>query len=394
MDQYDEKYVNNELHYLVDSVNIAKRHVEQYSSDKLISDGDKHKLLDRLQVIISKWHSKIKAGSIIYRRLRTERMNIFTELVGNVNNTFLRAKLFQIDIAIRNLPKPPRAVKLDLSMPQIIRIDEIFNPYSLQNEAKWKTILKNESQSDFLLLGLASDSLSDNIYVANTSDISIIVLNAEGSYITGFCTITSPNYICIHKDYIYAYCLNGILMRADKTSGHVISRIELNLPNTPAGLTFDSEGNLYVCDNRSGNSIKVLDENFSFKKDIVLKEHNSNYYMIWRDDIRVFQENLYVLYSKASHPVKVYNLNGNFLRCVVYRDMSYLDKYFTIDQVGNIIVSVRGASCIKVYSNSGARLQTITDLNRLNGGIAVNNSFNLYISLSLNKHFNAILSLK
>ena len=85
-------------------------------------------------------------------------------------------------------------------------------------------------------------------------------------------------------------------------------------------------------------------------------------------------------------PLQVFSLEGDLMRCLIPNEEIGRSYFFSIDEVGNIIVADWGAGGqIKIFSNEGETIHTITDSN-----LAENEKFVCPQGVALDK-FNRII---
>ena len=78
--------------------------------------------------------------------------------------------------------------------------------------------------------------------------------------------------------------------------------------------------------------------------------------------MKIYQNNLYVMFGKCpTFHLQIFSLEGDLIRCLIPKEEIKLSHFFTIDQVGNIIVADWLGSQIKIFSNEGDTIHTITN---------------------------------
>ena len=82
------------------------------------------------------------------------------------------------------------------------------------------------------------------------------------------------------------------------------------------------------------------------------------------NSIKLYEDKMYVmfegLYSSLPFPLQIFNLEGELVKCLIKeKEISY-SEFFSIDRLGNIIVTDWGKHQIKIFSKEGDVLHTIT----------------------------------
>ena len=112
---------------------------------------------------------------------------------------------------------------------------------------------------------------------------------------------------------------------------------------------------VYIC-NKGHNGIELLKLDLSFIKNF--GEDKLEY----PQDIKPFNYQIFVL-VKHDNTIHTFNTEHNFLRSIHFTGLqsqiSYSSFFFTIDNKGSFIVSVRKAGCLKVFNPSGEYVETL-----------------------------------
>ena len=73
---------------------------------------------------------------------------------------------------------------------------------------------------------------------------------------------------------------------------------------------------------------------------------------------------MYVMFGRFSSPppfhLQIFTLAGELVRCLIKQGEIRCSYFFSIDQLGNIIVADWGGNQIKIFSKEGEVLHTIT----------------------------------
>ena len=110
-------------------------------------------------------------------------------------------------------------------------------------------------------------------------------------------------------------------------------------------------------------SIVVFDKDLKFLKRIKL-----NSTQVTSDtnthSIKLYNDSMYVMFGSMFSPppfhLQIFILEGEPVRCLIKQSEIRLSHFFSIDQLGNIIVTDRDGDQIKIFSKEGEVLHTIT----------------------------------
>ena len=72
---------------------------------------------------------------------------------------------------------------------------------------------------------------------------------------------------------------------------------------------------------------------------------------------------MYVMFDDSfslPFPLQIFNLEGELVKCLIKENEIGLSEFFSIDRMGNIIVSDSWRNQIKIFSKEGDVLHTIT----------------------------------
>ena len=107
----------------------------------------------------------------------------------------------------------------------------------------------------------------------------------------------------------------------------------------------------------------MFDKDLKFLKRIKLRttQVTSNTYT---RSIKLYEDKMYVmfddLYSSLPFPLQIFNLEGELVKCLIKGNEISDSSFFSIDRLGNIIVTDCWENQIKIFSKEGDVLHTIT----------------------------------
>ena len=233
---------------------------------------------------------------------------------------------------------------------------------------------------------IAIDATTHNILVTDSEANIIQVFNENGKHLHQIPTSPFPIGIAITEEFIFVSTqkeLTKIKKSNDTPVGSVDTEnevwgIDVNKNNT----------NVYGCENLK-LSVIVFDDSLNFLSRINLKSPNVKT-NTKTHSIKLYKDSMYVMFG--GYPpfhLQIFSLDGELVRSLIPEYEIEWSYFFTIDQLGNIIVAdwSRGGNQIKVFSNNGETIHTISDVMLPGGqkfdlprGIAVDNRNRIIIS--------------
>ena len=207
---------------------------------------------------------------------------------------------------------------------------------------------------------LAIDDTTQNMLVADNDANRIQIFNGEGNHLYTISTPPQPIGIVLTDEYIFVSTNNKLVLKIEKSSNKSIKSVTTE--NSVWGIETNSNSDIYVCEilNRS---IVVFDKDLKFLKRIKLNstQVTSNTYT---HSIKLYDDNMYVMFSHLYSPppfhLQIFTLEGELVRCLIKQSKIRRSNFFSIDQLGNIIVTDRVGHQIKIFSKEGEVLHTIT----------------------------------
>ena len=207
---------------------------------------------------------------------------------------------------------------------------------------------------------LAIDDTTQNIFVADMDANRIQIFNGEGNHLYTMSTPTRPIGIALTDEYIFVSTGNKLVLKIEKSTNETIKSVATE--NRVWGIETNSNSDIYVCEIRN-RSIVVFDKDLKFLKRIKLNSTQVTSYT-FTYSIKLYDDNMYVMFGNhSSFPpfhLQIFTLEGELVRCLIKQSEIRLSYFFSIDQLGNIIVTDIIGNQIKIFSKEGEVLHTIT----------------------------------
>ena len=206
---------------------------------------------------------------------------------------------------------------------------------------------------------LAINCKTQNIFVTDYDAERIQVFDGEGNHLYQISTSPRPAGITLSDEYIFV-STHDKLVKIEKSNNQSIKSVETE--NRVWGIDTNTNTDIYGCEN-SKQSIVVFDKDLKFLKRIKLRTtqvtSNTN-----TRSITLYEDKMYVMFDElfSSHPfpLQIFNLEGELVKCLIKENEISYSSFFSIDRLGNIIVTDWGKHQIKIFSKEGDVLHTIT----------------------------------
>ena len=206
---------------------------------------------------------------------------------------------------------------------------------------------------------LAIDDKTQNIFVTDYSTERIQVFDGEGNHLYQISTPPYPTGITLSDEYIFV-STDDKLVKIEKSINKSIKSVETE--NRVWGIDSNTNTDIYGCELRK-QSIVVFDKDLKFLKIIKLRatQVTSN---ALTNSIKLYEDKMYVMFDQffSSLPfhLQIFNLEGELVKCLIKGNEISDSDFFSIDRLGNIIVTDSWENQIKIFSKEGDVLHTIT----------------------------------
>ena len=208
---------------------------------------------------------------------------------------------------------------------------------------------------------LVIDNATHNIFVADNLANRIHVFNVEGNHLEEISTPRFPIGIALTDEFIFVSTDNKLLLKIKKSSNKSIKSIHTK--NDVFGIESSNNSDIYVCEYYI-HSIVVFDNYLNFQKRIKLNPTQVNSSTLTHS-MELYQSNVCVMFGNSSSPppfhLQIFTLEGELVRCLIKQSEIRYSYFFSIDQLGNIIVADLFGNQIKIFSKEGQVLHTITN---------------------------------
>ena len=206
---------------------------------------------------------------------------------------------------------------------------------------------------------LAIDNRTQNIFVSDYVADRIQVFDGEGNHLYQISTPPRPVGITLSDEYIFV-STHHKLVKIEKSNNQSIKSVETE--NIVWGIDTNTNTDIYGCE-VDKRSIVVFDEDLKFLKRIKLRTTQATSNTHTRS-IKLYEDEMYVMFSDWSSslpfPLQIFNLEGELVKCLIKENEISNSHFFSIDRLGNIIVTDYRSNQIKIFSKEGDVLHTIT----------------------------------
>ena len=206
---------------------------------------------------------------------------------------------------------------------------------------------------------LAIDCKTQNIFVADSAAKRIQVFDGEGNHLYQISTPLYPVGITLSDEYIFV-STRDMLVKIEKSNNQSIKSVETE--NRVWGIDTNTNTDIYGCEVKN-QSIVVFDKDLKFLKRIELRTTQITSNADTRS-IKLYEDKMYVMFddyfSSLPFPLHIFNLEGELVECLMNENEISHSSFFSIDPLGNIILTDWGKHQIKIFSKEGDVLHTIT----------------------------------
>ena len=206
---------------------------------------------------------------------------------------------------------------------------------------------------------LAIDDKTQNIFVTDYDAKRIQVFDGEGDHLYQISTPPEPAGITLSDEYIFVSTRDK-LVKIEKSNNQSIKSVKTE--NRVWGIDTNTNTDIYGCE-ISSQSIVVFDKDLKFLKRIKLRTTQVTSSTRTRS-IKLYEDMMYVMFddypSSLPFPLQIFNLEGELVKCLIKENEVSYSEFFSIDRLGNIIVTDRWRNEIKIFSKEGDVLHTIT----------------------------------
>ena len=206
---------------------------------------------------------------------------------------------------------------------------------------------------------LVIDDKTQNIFVTDFNAEKIQVFDGEGNHLYQISTPLYPAGITLSDEYIFVTTRDK-LIKIEKSNNQSIKSVETE--NRVWGIDTNTNTDIYGCELRN-QSIVVFDKDLKFLKRIKLRttQVTSNTYT---NSIKLYEDKMYVMFddllSSLPFHLQIFNLEGELVKCLIKENEISHSSFFSIDRLGNIIVTDWRGNQINIFSKEGDVLHTIT----------------------------------
>ena len=252
--------------------------------------------------------------------------------------------------------------------------------YSLKLRPVWyhegtrSSVIKNPYQ-------LAIHPVSGNIFVADYETKKIQVFDNSGHYLYHIPTPPQPIGLCLSSDFIFV-TPNGLkLVKIQISNQKTVKSVVTE--KWVSGM--DISSNIYGCETLN-QSVSVFDKNLIFLKRIPLKSPHftSDTYTY---SIRLYENNMYIMFVGSGYCLQVFSQDGQLIRGVIRSRDIKRSFFFSLDRIGNIIVADYSGHKIKIFSNSGQLIHSIS-----NDTLTEDQELSFPIGISVDKQNNIVVA--
>ena len=209
-----------------------------------------------------------------------------------------------------------------------------------------------------LPMQIAVDSTTQNIFVTDDLANTIHVFTEEGKHLYTIPTAASPTGIALTEEYIFVSA-DGQLVKIRKSNNKSVKSVKTE--NRVWGMDIDANTDIYGCE-INNKSVIVFDNNLKFLKRIKLQTYQTKS-NTRTNSLKLCKDRMYVMFGGPTPPpfhLQIFSLEGELIKCLIPESEILWSYFFSIDRLGNIIVSDWWGNRIKIFNKEGESIHTIT----------------------------------
>ena len=328
-------------------------------------------VLRELDGIVVEARQELNEKKEVLQELQAMKELTEQELTKNKLKKLLEKNLQNIEDQIREELSKPLSVtwvevkwqreQLEQSIVELCRVVKMkkgpfkTEHYSLKLRPVWfhgtgSSVIKGPYQ-------LAIHTKSGNIFVTDQDTNKIQVFDESGHYLYHIPTPPVPFGLCLSDEFIFVSTNESKLAKIQISNKKTIKSVVTE--NTVYGM--DISNNIYGCE-FSNKSVSVFDKNLNFLKRIPLKSpHFTSDTTTF--SIKLYESKMYVMFAGSAYCLQVFSQDGQLIRGVIPSSDIKDSFFFSLDQFGNIILADCLRNQIKIFSNSGQLIHTISNAN-------------------------------
>ena len=326
-------------------------------------------LLRELDGVVVEARQELKEKREVLQELRGAKESAERELTKNQLKEVLENHLQNLEAQIHSqLSKPLNVTwievewkreKLGQSIAEVSKVVMKERPFRTEDYSlKLRPVWYHEGTRSSVIedpMQLAIDSISGNIFVANNKTNKIQVFDNTGHYLYHIPTPPQPIGLCLSDDLIFV-----------TTFEQKFAKIRISNKKTVKSVVTESlfygmdiSSNIYVCE-CFNQSVSVFDKNLIFLKRIPLKSpHVTSDTRTY--SIRLYENNMYVMFDGSRYCLQIFSQDGQLISGVIRSSDIKPSFFFSLDRIANIIVADYWGHQIKIFSNSGQLIHSISN---------------------------------
>ena len=352
-------------------------------------------LLRELDEVVVEARQELKEKRDVLQELQAARESAEQKLKKNILKDVLKKNLRNLEDEIREeLSKPLSVTWLEVEWKReqleqsIVEVSKVVKKekrpfrtedYSLKLHPVWyhegtaSSVIEDPYQ-------LAIHTESGNIFVADRNTNKIRVFDNTGHYLYHIPTPPKPIGLCLSNEFIFVTTEEQKLIKVRISNKKAIKSIRTD--DLIYGM--DISNNIYVCEYYN-QSVSVFNTNLKFLNRIPLNSPHftSNTSTL---SIRLHENNMYVTFVRSHYCLQVFSQDGQLIRGVIPKG-DIVTSFFSLDRFGNIIVADCLRKQIKIFSNSGRLIHTIS-----NDTLTEDQKLVSPAGISVDKHNNIIVA--
>ena len=347
-------------------------------------------VLRELDGVVVETRQELKEKGEVLQELQTAKESAERELTKNILKRVLEKNLKTLEDEIKELSKALSVLWIEVKWKRehleqsIVELCNVVKmkkrlfrteDYSLKLRPVWYH--EGTDSSVLSPQQLAIHNVSGNIFITDRNAGKVQVFDNAGHYLYHISTPPRPLGLCLSDELMFVTTAEKKFAKIQISQKKTIKSVVTE--NMFYGM--DISDNIYVCEYYN-QSVSVFDKNLNFLKSISLKSPH-----ITSDtdtySLRLYENNMFVMFYGDDYRLQFFSQDGQLIRGVIPNS----DIYFSVDQIGNILAADCMGNQIRIFSNSGNLIHTIS-----NDKLTEEQKLYRPMGISVDKHNNIVVA--
>ncbi|KAI6658461.1 hypothetical protein LOD99_15261 [Oopsacas minuta] len=301
---------------------------------------------------------RIEFDNLVASRIQTEKeLHSMKQQIENVTANELKSMqdkfLSEIEEKLHKLTLSTTSFELDFQINSHI-IEQGISKLAVGKRGRRRDELDGPRS-------IAYEEESGLIFICDMGNALVKIFNSAGEFVSDFGSkeLYKPWGILLHGSYIYVTDVrNCSILKYERSNYQLLKRVgnkssTINEYKYPRQLAKGPDGYLYYAPEDRNNRISVLDT------DLILIRYIQHERVVNPVAVKFTKDNMFVLSNESTDRVHLFNMDREYIECIISLEAEKITWFFTIDIIGNILISNYTNGIILVYNSLGVLLHSV-----------------------------------